>query len=140
MQRIPRILLALVVLLSGVAIAPSIALPSQPFSWQLFANAYQPEPEPVEIRDLAFAPNVILIPAGTTVRWTNNGAVDHTVTSDTSLFNSGVLNPGASFEFRFDTPGTYTYHCTFHPSMTGTVIVTDQVLHIFLPIIYKTAP
>ena len=140
MHRIPRVVLALVILLSGVVIAPSIALPSQPFSWHLFANAYGPEPEPVEIRDFAFAPDVILVPVGTTVEWTNSGAVAHTVTSDASLFDSGTLNPGDSWDYRFDTPGTYTYHCVFHPNMTGTVIVTDQVLRVFLPVIFKTAP
>src|SRR3990172_11303349 len=83
MHRLPRIVLALLVLLAGAAIAPSAALPSQTFGWQMYANAYQPSPKPVEIRDFAFAPNVILVPVGTTVRWTNSGDVDHTVTSGT---------------------------------------------------------
>ena len=58
----------------------------------MYASAYQ-QPEPIEIRDFAFAPNVIIIPVGTTVRWTNDGAVNHTVTSDTALFDSGTLAP-----------------------------------------------
>ena len=140
MHRLPRIVLALVVLLLGAAIAPSAALPSQPFSWQLYASAYQPGPKPVEIRDFAFSPNVVLVPVGTTVRWTNNGAVDHTVTSNTGVFGSGTLGPGASFEYRFDVTGTYPYHCTFHPGMTGTVIVVDPVFETYLPIVLKIAP
>jgi len=136
MHRLTRILLVVVVLLCGAAIAPSLALPSQPFNWQLFATAYQ-QPEPVKISDFAYTPNVILIPVGTTVRWTNNGAVNHTVTSDTPLFDSGTMAPGASFEYRFDVPGTYPYHCTLHPSMTGKVIVTNQVFDVFLPLVSR---
>jgi plastocyanin len=139
MHRLPRILLVVAVLLCGAAIAPSIALPAQPFSWQMFAGAYQ-QPEPIGIRDFVFAPNVVIIPVGTTVRWTNDGAVNHTVTSDTALFDSGALAPGASFEFRFDVPGTYTYHCALHPNMTGTVIVTNQVFDIYLPLITRGTP
>jgi plastocyanin len=139
MQRLLRILLVVVVLLCGAAIAPSLALPSQPFSWQLFAGAYQ-QPEPIEIRDFAFAPNVVLIPAGTTVRWTNNDTMEHTVTGNTGLFDSGTLSPGDNFEFRFDTPGTYSYHCAFHPSMTGTIVVVNQVFDVYLPIVSKNAP
>jgi plastocyanin len=139
MHRFYRILTALIVLLAGIVIAPSAALPSQPLNWQLYAGVYQPGPKPVAIRDFAFAPNVILIPVGTTIRWTNGGAAKHTVTSDTSLFGSGELDPGASFEYRFDVPGTYGYHCALHP-MTGTVIVVDQVFDIYLPLIFKAAP
>ncbi len=138
MHRLPRILLVVVILLSGVAIAPSIALPSQPFNWQLYASAYQP-PEPIKVHDFAFAPNVIIVPVGTTVRWTNEGAVNHTVTSDTGLFDFDPLGPGASVEYRFDVAGTYTYHCTIHSEMTGKVIVTNQVFDIYLPLISKGA-
>ena len=136
MHRLTRILLVVVVLLCGAAIAPSLALPSQSFNWQLFANAYQ-QPEPIAIRDFVFAPNVVIIPVGTTVRWTNDGAVNHTVTSDTPLFDSGTMAPGASFEYRFDVPGTYPYHCTLHPGMTGKVIVTNQVFDVFLPLVSR---
>ena len=139
MHRLPRILLVVAVLLCGAAIAPSIALPSQPFNWQLYAGAYQ-QPEPVKVRDFAYAPNVILVPVGTTIRWTNEGAVNHTVTSDTGLFDSGTLAPGASFEYQFNVPGTYAYHCTLHPSITGKVIVTNQVFNTYLPLIAKGTP
>ena len=140
MRRFPRILLALIVFLVGAAIAPSAALPSRTFSWQMYAGAYQPGPEPVEIRDFAFAPNIIIVAVGTTVRWTNTGVVNHTVTSNTGVFDSNALGSGGSFEYRFDAPGTYAYHCAFHPEMTGTVIVVDQVFRLYLPVLFKAAP
>jgi plastocyanin len=34
-----------------------------------------------------------------------------------------AIEPGSTFEMTFATPGTYAYHCTPHPSMTGTVVV-----------------
>jgi plastocyanin len=140
MHRLSRILLVVAVLLCGAAIAPSLALPSQSFNWQQYASAYQ-QPEPVAIRDFAFAPNVIIIPVGTTVRWTNGSAVnDHTVTSNTGLFDSGTLDPGVSFEYRFDAPGTYPYYCALHSGMTGKVIVSNQVFDLYLPLIRKNAP
>ena len=140
MSRFPRVLLALIVLFSGAALAPHIALPSEPVNWQLYAGAYQPSPVPVHIKDFAFAPQTILIAVGTTVRWTNDDGVIHTVTSDTNLFDSGDLNPGDTFEWRFDAPGTYTYTCTRHPNMRGTVIVVNQVWSTYLPMIFKLAP
>jgi hypothetical protein len=50
-------------------------------------------------------------------------AVAHTVTSNTGLFNSRTILTGGTFRFKFPTPGTYSYFCTFHPSMTATVVV-----------------
>ena len=65
----------------------------------------------------------ITIVAGQTVSWTNTDAVPHTVTSDDGAWDSGDIVAGASFARTFEKPGTYTYHCADHPSMTGAVIV-----------------
>ncbi len=78
----------------------------------------------VSIVDFAFQPGSIEVAAGSTVTWTNNGSAPHTVSSDSGAFESGQLSPGASFSQTFDTPGAYTYHCSIHPQMTGTVVVT----------------
>jgi plastocyanin len=73
-----------------------------------------------------YDPNTVTVAVGTTVTWTNTGAVAHTVTSDDGAsFDSGNLDPQAMFSFTADTPGTFTYHCTFHPWMTGTLTVTS---------------
>jgi plastocyanin len=70
----------------------------------------------------AFNPNPININVGDTVRWTNNDPVDHTTTS-TGNWNSGSLTSGASFSEVFESPGTFNYFCSIHPSMTATVVV-----------------
>lgn len=77
----------------------------------------------VTIVDFAFRPAVIAVPVGTTVLWTNSGAQPHTVTSDTGVWDSGVLTTGGTFSFTFNQAGTFTYHCRIHPFMRGAVQV-----------------
>lgn len=83
----------------------------------------------VLIKSMAFTPSTITVAAGTTITWTNNDSVSHTVTSDTGLFDSGSMSStgasgsGGSYSYTFTTAGSFPYHCTIHPSMTGTVIV-----------------
>ena len=54
--------------------------------------------------------------------------VTHDVVSDTGLFNSGNLNNGMSYNYTFNQTGVYPYHCSIHPSMTGTIVVSKQRL------------
>jgi plastocyanin len=75
--------------------------------------------------DNFFNPANITVTPGTTVCWTNRGQVAHTVTATGGAFNSGNMNPGATFSFTFNTPGSYGYLCAYHPEMVGTVNVTS---------------
>jgi plastocyanin len=84
----------------------------------------QPQAAGVTIVDFGFQSPSIAVPAGTTVSWYNAGGVSHTVTSTTGAFDSGTIAPGGGFSVTFSTPGTYSYYCAIHPSMTGTVVVT----------------
>jgi plastocyanin len=77
----------------------------------------------VEIKDYAFMPPTLTVPAGTTVTWTNADAVPHTATASDGAFDSGNLNPGQSFAFTFATPGSYAYVCQYHAGMQGTIDV-----------------
>lgn len=77
----------------------------------------------VEMRDNSFSPTPRSVSAGTTVRWVNQGTVQHNTTSETDLWASQNLQPGASFSRRFDSAGTFPYECTLHPGMTGTIVV-----------------
>lgn len=86
--------------------------------------AFAQDHDEVTIVDFAFEPTTLDVSAGATVSWTNTGQVVHTVTADNGAFNSGEMSPGATVTGTFDTPGTYTYHCSIHASMTGTLIVT----------------
>jgi plastocyanin len=78
----------------------------------------------ISIIDFDFVPDSKSIQRGDSVRWTNDGAVQHTSTSDVAIWDSGTLNPGQSFIFEFTTTGSFPYSCTFHPStMTATILV-----------------
>ena len=75
-----------------------------------------------------FQPASVTIKAGSTVVWVNVSGVPHTSTSDSgdaiSWDSSAINTGGGSFSFVFSKPGTYPYHCSFHPFMHGTVVVT----------------
>jgi plastocyanin len=81
----------------------------------------QPQTYDVKIQSYAFAPSMLTIKVGDTVRWTNYDSVGHTVVSDS--FSSPTLSNGNTYEHMYSTPGTYTYRCSIHPSMQGTIIV-----------------
>lgn len=76
----------------------------------------------VSVRQMAF-PARVEATAGTTIEWTNNDAVAHTVTADDGSWDSGVIAPGATWRRSFESAGTYSYHCTPHPYMRGAVVV-----------------
>jgi plastocyanin len=80
----------------------------------------------VSIVDFAFQPRAIFVGQGDTVQWTNTGNAQHTVDSDTEIFESDVLDPGETFSYTFGEPGVFPYHCDIHPHMRGMVIVTGQ--------------
>jgi plastocyanin len=76
-----------------------------------------------DIANFAFSPNPITIKVGDTVTWTNKDTAPHDVTSQGGPFASQTLNTGATFSYTATTPGTFTYICTIHPYMVGTLIV-----------------
>jgi plastocyanin len=78
----------------------------------------------IAISDFQYNPANVTVPVGTKVIWTNNGPSEHTVTSDTLVFNSGTIAVGHQWNFTFTAVGTYPYHCAIHPMMHGVVIVT----------------
>ena len=78
----------------------------------------------ITIKDFQFIPDNVTVPIGTKVIWTNNGPSEHTVTSDTNIFNSGTIGVGHQWNFTFTSAGSYPYHCAIHPIMVGIVIVT----------------
>jgi plastocyanin len=90
------------------------------------ANGSQPAgaANSVSIVDYAFNPATTMVKAGTTVTWTNTAGQDHTVTADDASFDSGHVAAGTTFSHTFAAAGTFSYHCTIHAQMTGTITVT----------------
>ena len=107
-----------------VTLAILIPLLGVPASSRIVPVAAQSGAEiAVQVVDFAFEPAMVMIEPGTTVTWTNAGDRPHTVTADDGSFDSGRLDPGETFSYTFDQPGTFTYVCGFHPEMQGSVMV-----------------
>jgi predicted lipoprotein with Yx(FWY)xxD motif len=76
------------------------------------------------IKGFAFGPADLTVPVGTTVVWTNEDDMAHTVTATNGAFDSGDLDKGGTFSFTFTKAGTFDYICSIHPSMKGRITVT----------------
>jgi len=81
------------------------------------------QPNTVTMANVAFGPASITVSVGTTITWQNNDGINHTSTSDTGVWDTGSIPPGGSKTTTFNVAGTFPYHCTVHPMMTGTVVV-----------------
>lgn len=77
----------------------------------------------IDITDNQFSALTVTIPANSAVKFTNKGASKHTATGTDLSWGSGTLESGQNFSRYFKTPGTYTYFCSYHPSMSATIIV-----------------
>lgn len=70
-----------------------------------------------------YSVNVLTVSVGTTVTWTNDDTMAHTVTGLDGSFDSNFLDPGASWSYTFTEPGEYEYYCLPHPWMRAKVVV-----------------
>jgi len=78
----------------------------------------------VRVQNNAFAPSAVSVKVGETVTWTFADAFSHTATADDGSFDSGRKSADATFAHTFAKAGAFTYKCTIHSSMTGTVNVS----------------
>jgi len=100
-----------------------------------------PNSQTVSIQDFYFSPSTVTIKVGQSIYWKNMGPSQHSTTADMGGWDSGGLAPpgggngygggsaGQTYTMTFNTAGTYTYHCKFHPpdmypNFKGTIIVT----------------
>ena len=77
----------------------------------------------VAITDFEFTPAQITINQGDTVTWTNNGPTPHSATAPNGSFDTGIFPAGQSRSHTFNDAGTFSYICTPHPQMHGTIVV-----------------
>jgi len=77
----------------------------------------------ITIDNFVFGPQMLTVPVGATVTWTNRDDIPHTSVSTDGVFKSRVLDTDEKFSYTFTKPGTYSYYCTIHPKMTGKVVV-----------------
>ncbi|MEM1922380.1 MAG: plastocyanin/azurin family copper-binding protein [Nitrososphaerota archaeon] len=84
--------------------------------------------DPPVIDDRYYNPSRLMIKVGDTVEYVNEDEVPHTMTAlevppGSSKFDSGPVNPGASYRFTFRVSGTYRYYCILHPHKGGIIEV-----------------
>jgi plastocyanin len=77
------------------------------------------------ISNFAFDPPSMTVKVGTKVTWMNQDSATHTVVADDGkTFTSGGIAQGQTYSFTFTTAGTIPYHCSVHPQMKATIVVT----------------
>ena len=86
-------------------------------------SAQTPKTHRVEIRSFQFDPPRIEIHPGDIVEWTNRDFAPHTATGDDAGWDTGQLKANESGHFIAKSPGSFAYHCAFHPGMKGTITV-----------------
>jgi plastocyanin len=124
-MKISRSVIILVVIVVVIIIAAAIVLTSPKTN-----NSNVPsDTNHVSITSaFSFDPPSLTIHVGDNVTWTNNANTVHTVSSDSGSnesFLSPALSKGDTYTHQFNKIGTFTYHCSIHPSMTGTIIVIE---------------
>jgi plastocyanin len=90
------------------------------------SNQTAPSAGAISITNMMFTPSQISVQKGSTVTWTNDDNVTHTVIDDLSNVGgpaSGNIEPGSAYSFTFNKTGSFQYHCKLHPSMRGTIVV-----------------
>jgi plastocyanin len=78
----------------------------------------------IEIKDFMFNPPTLTVKSGENITWINRDEEPHTVVSVGKKFQkSSALDTDQEFTITASEPGTYTYFCSVHPKMTGTIVV-----------------
>ena len=81
----------------------------------------------IEIKDFAFNPQTLTVKSGEKITWINRDEEPHTVVSVEKQFKkSNALDTDQEFTITAGAPGTYTYFCSVHPKMTGTIVVVKS--------------
>jgi plastocyanin len=78
----------------------------------------------IVIKDFHFTPGTLKVKSGEKITWINRDEEPHTVVSVEKQFKkSAPLDTDQEFTAIAGAPGTYSYFCSVHPKMTGTIVV-----------------
>ena len=77
----------------------------------------------IVIENVQFNPQNLTVKTGDQIIWINKDLFPHSATASAKAFDSQAIAPNASWNWVASKPGTYTYVCTFHPTMKGTITV-----------------
>ena len=80
----------------------------------------------IDMKDIEFEPKDAEAKVGQTIQWVNQDTVEHNAVAEAGAdFKSELFGKGMTFEATVDEAGKVEYVCTIHPSMTGTITVTE---------------
>ncbi|MCB5275321.1 hypothetical protein BJG92_02869 [Arthrobacter sp. SO5] len=108
---------------ASASVSPATSTPPASPSVTTSAPAGTPAATTIHIQSFAYSA-VDSVPAGATLTVMNMDTEAHTVTADDGSFDV-IVKGGESVTFTAPAkPGTYTFHCTYHSNMQGTLTVT----------------
>jgi plastocyanin len=77
----------------------------------------------VTIENMQFSPAALSVHRGDRIVWANKDLFPHTVTASNKAFDSGSIAAGGSWTYVANKAGEFSYGCTFHPTMKGSLKV-----------------
>ena len=78
----------------------------------------------IQIVDACFTPTILQVKPGQNVTWVNTDPFVHNITAN-GWGHYDDLKPTERFTAAFDDPGLYPFACTYHPGMSGVIVVGD---------------
>ena len=92
------------------------------------ATAAAPDTVEIAITDKVYAPHVVVVPLGSTVRFPNHDPFNHNVfsLSDEAPFDLGLYGRGQSKSTRFTRAGVIRVYCNVHATMAAFILVRDN--------------
>jgi plastocyanin len=79
----------------------------------------------ITVDNTDYEPRDLTVPRGATVTWSFEEDLPHNVVDDRGAFESPILQKGDAWSKTFDEAGTFTYYCTLHHIMQGTLVVAE---------------
>jgi plastocyanin len=108
----------------GVVVALSLTLATAFVLHPARANGKDTKaPTEVRVENFTFNPGTLTVPVNSTVTWVNKDDIPHVIASSDGVFKSKALDTDDEYSYTFTKAGTYSYYCSIHPSMVGTIIV-----------------
>ncbi len=94
----------------------------------MVATAGKPTTVEIAITDKTYAPHVVVVPVGSTVRFPNHDPFNHNVFSgsEPNSFDLGLYGRGETKSHTFDHPGLVRVYCNVHPRMVAYVLVMEN--------------
>jgi plastocyanin len=114
---------ALLYIIAGLVLSSGCSSGNNPYGASSSTSPVQNAANTIVIKNYAFSPSTMTVPKGTVVTWTNSDGVGHSSTSDNGNWDTGIIQTGGSATARFDSAGTFSYHCSVHPMMKASITV-----------------